>query len=89
MTTLIIKLPSIDSVRLFSQKIARYKFDMDLTNGSERNVIDAKSIVGIFTLDLSHDLKLMAHTDDKNEIEHLKNDLKEFLIERTVTHEST
>ena len=61
MKTIRISLNSIDKVKSFVNDISKYEFDFDLVSG--RYVIDAKSIMGIFSLDLSKDLNLNIHTD--------------------------
>lgn len=72
-----IKLDSIDKVRNFVNTVNRYTSDFDLING--RYVIDAKSIMGIFSLDLSKPLILEIHEAD-NEKETLMEDLKPYMI---------
>ena len=61
MKTVRISLNSIDKVKSFVNDISKYEFDFDLVSG--RYVIDAKSIMGIFSLDLSKDIDLNIHTD--------------------------
>ncbi len=56
-----ISLNSIDKVKAFVNTIARYDLDFDLVSG--RYVIDAKSIMGIFSLDLSKAIDLNIHAD--------------------------
>ena len=56
-----ISLNSIDKVKSFVNTIARYDLDFDLVSG--RYVIDAKSIMGIFSLDLSKPIDLNIHGD--------------------------
>lgn len=62
MKTTTIMLNTINDVKLFVNTVAKYDFDVDLVSG--RYAIDAKSIMGIFSLDLSKPIKLEAHTDD-------------------------
>jgi len=57
-----ISLNSIDKVKSFVNTISQYDFDFDLISG--RYVIDAKSIMGIFSLDLSKNLTLNIQKDD-------------------------
>ena len=61
MKTVSISLNSIDKVKAFVNDISKYEFDFDLVSG--RYVIDAKSIMGIFSLDLSKPIDLNIHTD--------------------------
>ena len=72
-----IKLDSIDKVRSFVNTVNRYSSDFDLING--RYVIDAKSIMGIFSLDLSKPLILEIHEAD-NEIPALLEELKPYIV---------
>ncbi len=67
MKTLQITLNSIDKVKSFVNDITKFDNDFDLVSG--RYVIDAKSIMGIFSLDLSKPIELNVHaTDNMDEI---------------------
>ncbi|MBP5164879.1 MAG: HPr family phosphocarrier protein [Lachnospiraceae bacterium] len=57
-----ISLNSIDKVKSFVNTISKFDSDFDLISG--RYVIDAKSIMGIFSLDLSQPIELTIHADD-------------------------
>jgi len=61
MKTVKISLNSIDKVKSFVNEISKYDNDFDLVSG--RYVIDAKSIMGIFSLDLSKPIDLNIHAD--------------------------
>ena len=61
MKTVQISLNSIDKVKSFVNMIAKFDFDFDLVSG--RYVIDAKSIMGIFSLDLSKPINLNIHAE--------------------------
>lgn len=61
MTTFNLLLSSINDVKDFVNIVSKYDFDVDLTSG--RYVIDAKSIMGIFSLDLSKPIKVEIHSD--------------------------
>ena len=63
MKTVRISLNSIDKVKSFVNELVKFSdVDFDLVSG--RYVIDAKSIMGIFSLDLSKPIDLAIHTDD-------------------------
>ena len=62
MKTVNISLNSIDKVKGFVNAIGNCEGDFDLI--SDRYVVDAKSIMGIFSLDLTKTLKLEIHNDD-------------------------
>ena len=55
-------LSSINDVKDFVNIVAKYDFDVDLTSG--RYVVDAKSIMGIFSLNLSKPIKVEVNSDD-------------------------
>ncbi len=61
MKTIKISLNSIDKVKAFVNEISKFDCDFDLVSG--RYVIDAKSIMGIFSLDLSKSIDLNIHAD--------------------------
>ena len=61
MKTVQISLNSIDKVKSFVNAITQFETDFDLISG--RYVIDAKSIMGIFSLDLSKPIDLAIHSD--------------------------
>ncbi|MDD6071688.1 MAG: HPr family phosphocarrier protein [Clostridiales bacterium] len=56
-----ISLNSIDKVKSFVNDIAKFDAEFDLVSG--RYVIDAKSIMGIFSLDISQPITLNIHTE--------------------------
>lgn len=62
MKTIKVSLNSIDRVKKFVNDINRFDSDFDLVSG--RYVIDAKSIMGIFSLDLSKPIDLNIHAED-------------------------
>lgn len=62
MKTVKICLNSIDKVKSFVNEITKFDYDFDLVSG--RYVIDAKSIMGIFSLDLSKPIDLNIHADN-------------------------
>ncbi len=62
MKTVQISLNSIEKVKSFVNIITQFDNDFDLVSG--RYVIDAKSIMGIFSLDLSKPISLNIHSDD-------------------------
>ena len=75
MKTCQIKLSSIQDVREFVETVTRYEMEIDLCSG--RYVVDAKSIMGIFSLDLLNAISLTAHTDNADK---LFNELNKFIV---------
>ncbi len=62
MKTVDIKLSSIEDVRNFVNIVSKYDMDIDLMSG--RYIVDAKSIMGIFSLDLLKPIQLTAHSEN-------------------------
>ncbi|MCL2068813.1 MAG: HPr family phosphocarrier protein [Oscillospiraceae bacterium] len=65
MKTVNILLGTINDVKEFVNTVARYDFDVDLISG--RYAVDAKSIMGIFSLDLSKPIQMNIHNDNADE----------------------
>lgn len=61
-----ILLNTIEKVKDFSAIVPKYDYDMDLATG--RYVIDAKSILGIFSLNLFNELTLTIHADNADDL---------------------
>lgn len=76
MKTVTISLNSIDKVKAFVNDITKFDSDFDLVSG--RYVIDAKSIMGIFSLDLSKPIDLNIHSED--DINAILDVLKPYLV---------
>ena len=77
MKTVKISLNSIDKVKSFVNEISQYNYDFDLVSG--RYVIDAKSIMGIFSLDLAKPIDLNIHACE-SDIEEVMEHLKPYLV---------
>lgn len=61
-----IKLSLAENVKSFVNIVNRYPYDVDLRAG--RHVVDAKSILGIFSLDLSKPITLDVYSDDCDDL---------------------
>lgn len=61
MTTAYIRLSNIQDIRNFVEIVSLSEEEVDLSSG--RYVVDAKSIMGIFSLDLLNPIKLTVHSD--------------------------
>ena len=62
-----VQISSIGDVKNFVNIVGKYDFDIDLI--SDRYVVDAKSIMGIFSLDLTKPIKVQLHSEDTQAIE--------------------
>lgn len=75
MMTVKVRIDSVDKVKQFASIVTKEDIDCELVEGVL--IIDAKSIMGIFSLDLSKPIQLNIHSDDKE----ILNKLKDFIIE--------
>ncbi len=66
MKTVTVSINTVDKVKDFVNTITKFEYDFDLVSG--RYVIDAKSIMGIFSLDLSKPLALNIHTEENSDV---------------------
>lgn len=70
-----IRLSSIQDVRNFVNIVGKYDMDIDLASG--RYIVDAKSIMGIFSLDLLQPITLTVQNDDCDD---LMEEIKEYIV---------
>ncbi len=77
MKTVKISLNSIDKVKAFVNDVTKFDSDFDLVSG--RYVIDAKSIMGIFSLDLSKNIDLNIHSEES--MDSILQILKPYIVE--------
>ena len=61
-----IKLTNVQDIRAFVNEVILVDYEVDLVQG--RYVIDAKSIMGIFSLDLLSPIKLIARTENADKL---------------------
>ena len=76
MKNITIALNTINDVKFFVNTVSRYDFDVDLISG--RYAVDAKSSMGIFSLDLSKPISVEIHDDNCQEF---LDQIKGFIIE--------
>lgn len=79
MLTVKVKLNSIDRVKAFVNIMTKQPFDADII--SDRYVINAKSIMGIFSLNLIEPKELRAFVDTDEAAETFKKEISEFIVE--------
>lgn len=64
--TVMIRLSLVENVNQFVNIVSRYPFEMDLRAG--RHVVDAKSILGIFSLDLSKPIAMEIYSEECDDL---------------------
>jgi phosphotransferase system HPr-like phosphotransfer protein len=73
-----IKLSTIEDVRNFVNTLAQYSADFDLISG--RYTVDAKSLMGIFSLDLLKPLDFVIHAEEGNALDSILADVKDWIV---------
>lgn len=73
-----IQLETINDVKNFVSTVTKFECDFDIA--VDRYVVDAKSIMGIFSLDLSKPLTLQINTDDEKEIGDVLNAISAVIV---------
>ena len=75
-----IKLETIDKIKKFVNVVQKFESSIDLKSG--RYVVDAKSIMGIFSLNLSNPVNVVIHeNDDIDERDKIKEAMEEFKVD--------
>lgn len=74
-----IKLNTIEDVKNLVSDITEFECDFEIVSG--RFVVDAKSIMGILSLDLSKKLMLVIQSDDEYKIDKIKDKIGRFIVE--------
>lgn len=77
MTTLEISLVTIDQIKRFVDLVSGIDGDADLVSG--RYTVDAKSIMGIFSFDISKPMELRIHRE-ADELGEVLEQLREFEV---------
>lgn len=75
MKTVNVNINTINDVKNFVSIVSRCDYDVDIVSG--RYAIDAKSIMGIFSLDLSKELTLNIHSDN---CEEFLEEIKDYIV---------
>ena len=66
MITRKVKVDTIEKVKNFTNEIGKFEASADLGSIDRRYTVDAKSILGVFSLDLSRPMRLVIYDDEKN-----------------------
>ena len=78
MTSIKVNLDSVNKVKEFVEITGKFPEDLDLAYG--KYVIDAKSLMGIFSLDLSKPLDLTINSDDEDRVEEISAAFSSFRV---------
>lgn len=81
MKEVMVNLNKIEAVKSFVNQTMKYDSSLvSLDLISDRYVIDAKSILGIFSLDLTKDIVLRINTEDEKIANSIINDLVDYIV---------
>ena len=78
MVKLTVKIVSMQDADKFNKLCSKFDCDMDLQSG--KYYVDAKSIMGIFSLDLSKPLELRINSSDANEVDAVRQKISKFIL---------
>ena len=70
----LVLLNEVDKIKKFTDTVSRFPEDIDIIHG--RYVIDAKSIMGIFTLDTSKPVIVRVHSDNDEVVDNIIKNIK-------------
>lgn len=76
-TKITVTLNDFIKIKNFSSEVGKFESDIDLVKG--RYIIDAKSTIGIFTLDLSSPVDVIIHSDNEDEIKRFNEVMEDFI----------
>ena len=76
-TKITVTLNDFSKIKKFSSDVVKFESDIDLVKG--RYIIDAKSTIGIFTLDLSSPVDVIIHSDNEDEIKRFNEVMEDFI----------
>ena len=74
----IVKINTIESAKKFCDVCSKFEPEIDLSGG--RYIVNAKSIMGIFTLDLTQDLVATIHSSDADVLKRFNECMKDFEV---------
>ena len=78
MTERMVSLSKIDGLKAFVTACCNQPFSIELTSG--RYTVDAKSIMGVFSLDTSKPVKMVVHADDER-VDKFLDSIKDCIVE--------
>lgn len=73
-----VKLNNIETLKNFISDISKFESNIDAIRG--RYVIDAKSIMGMFSIDLSQSVDILIYSDNERELEKFKEIMKKYEV---------
>ena len=76
MQTTYVLLNTIDKVKSFVNTVSRFDSDFDMLSG--HYIVDGKSIMGIFSLDLARPIKVLVYND--HEFPQIRDALSELIV---------
>lgn len=75
-TKTMINLNEVSKANKFVNEIVKFKSDVDIVSG--RHICDAKSLLAVFSYDLSKPVEIIIHSDNEEEIRRFNEIMEEF-----------
>lgn len=82
MTKVTINLNKVENIKKFISVVNTFESDIDISSG--RILLDAKSIMALYSLDLSKDIDIISHANTEDEIQRFKAEMRKFTLEMEV-----
>lgn len=77
MTKVTINLNKVEDIKKFINVVNTFESDIDISSG--RILLDAKSIMALYSLDLSKDINVISHASTEDEIQRFEAEMKNFI----------
>lgn len=78
----IVNLNEVMKLKDFVSKITKFDFDIDAKAINRNIVYDAKSIMALFSLDLSKDIEIIPHTNEVKKLQNFEEEIREYIKEK-------
>ena len=78
MQSVTVLIKEVENVKKLNRAVCSLDFEVDVRTTDEKHCLDAKSLMGLFSLDLEKPVKLVCN--DVNELERLKEVVKDFIV---------
>ncbi|WP_448902233.1 HPr family phosphocarrier protein [Eubacterium sp.] len=75
----LVNLNEVMKLKDFVAKVTKFDFDIDAKATNRDAIYDAKSIMALFSLDLSRDIEIIPHTNDVNKLNIFEDVIGEYI----------
>ena len=80
MKTAKVSLDTVDKIKTFVNLAMAVAPDIDLSSDNTRYIVDAKSIMGVFSLNTARPLNVTIHSEDDAVCDEILESMKDFIV---------